>query len=102
MSKMSIKLKIFLVACIICTFALNVAIGRPDITISKLSPDEKSGLDSNGTDYERAKRQSDYCGWSGGCYKGYCWANCQGGIGTLGISFFSFGQIFSISKSELF
>lgn len=78
---MSIKLQILFVTCIILIFALDVTIGRPDIADTALNPVEDTELDVN-EPLEREKRSS--CGWSGGCHKGYCWANCKGGFGVLG------------------
>lgn len=78
---MSLKLHILFVACIICILILDEAVARPNITNTEFNLLEDTGLDVSG-DLERVKRRGS-CGWSSGCHKGYCYANCQGGFGTL-------------------
>lgn len=75
-STMSIKLQILFVACII----VSLALGRPDITDTKLNPLEDTGLNVNGTS---GREKRDSCGWTYGCHKGHCWSNCKGGLGVL-------------------
>lgn len=78
---MSIKLLSLFVAFIICIYALDVAVARPDTADNGPEPLEDIGLEFNGPS-EREKRQLP-CAINGGCRKGYCWAGCIGALSPI-------------------
>lgn len=73
---MSIKLKSLFVACIVCVYVLDVAIGKSlDHGYTGLDPVEDAGPFVEAV---REKRSGTY-----GCYRGYCWTYCMGPLGAL-------------------